>query len=83
MQICSQAVAAFPTAGWGPFPSHDIPTSFNFGRIYDYLVESAPQYIPDFLNDTTAQDMDSEDELDLELSVRPNGMTLKKIIRNN
>lgn len=62
---------AFPTAGWGPFPSHDIPSSFNFGRIYDYLVESGPQYAPEFINETP-QEMDSEDELDLELSVRPN-----------
>lgn len=63
------AVVSFPSNGWQPFPSNNIPTTFNFGRIYDYLVESAPQYRPEFLNDHP-QEMDSEDEL--ELSVGPN-----------
>lgn len=68
-QLCCQAVCDFPTKGWGPFPSQNSPNTFHFGRIYDYLVESAPQYAPEFLHDTV-QEMDSEDEL--ELSVGPN-----------
>ncbi|KAK3920441.1 Zinc finger SWIM domain-containing protein 4, partial [Frankliniella fusca] len=32
-----------PNKGWGPFVSVCIPKSFNYGHIYNYLVESAPQ----------------------------------------
>lgn len=67
--MCSQAVSDFPKEGWGPFPSRDIPSAFHFGRIFDYLVESAPQYAPDIVQESV-HEMDSEDEL--ELSVRPN-----------
>ncbi|KAK3931102.1 Alkaline nuclease, partial [Frankliniella fusca] len=35
---------SFPSRNWDTFPSRDIPLSFNFGQIYNYLVETMPEY---------------------------------------
>lgn len=37
----------YPVTGWGTFPSVDLPPMFNWGHVYFYLVESAPEYNPD------------------------------------
>lgn len=54
----------FPTYGWCVFPSRDIPHNFNFGSVYNYLVETMPQ-----LEDSDdASSGDEEEEELVELS---------------
>lgn len=49
---------AFPVQGWKEFPSLNIPTMFNYGHVYHYLVESVDHLLEtegdndDFAEDT-------------------------------
>ncbi len=41
MQECSKdPVTIFPSDGWKKFPHNNLPSNFNYGHIYHYLVES-------------------------------------------
>lgn len=46
LQILGLKSAILPVTGWGSFPSVNIPCMLNWGHVYFYLVESAPQYKP-------------------------------------
>ncbi|XP_052128343.1 uncharacterized protein LOC113214356 [Frankliniella occidentalis] len=52
----STQVHQYPTEGWKPFPSVDMPVMFNYGHIYFYLVESIPS-----LPQSDESDEDCED----------------------
>ena len=49
-----------PVEGWGNFPSKDIPGMFNYGHVYQYLIESVAQFGQAGLS----QNASSEDEDD-------------------
>ena len=46
-------VSGFPTSGWTSFPSRNIPEMFNYGNIYQYLVESLNNIMCPGYNDGT------------------------------
>ncbi|KAK3917994.1 Serine carboxypeptidase 1 [Frankliniella fusca] len=63
-----QNSALFPETGWDPFPSRDIPQSYNFGSVYYYLVESMPQYQdPSMINSGEESVSEEEDEENVEV----------------
>ncbi|KAE8748062.1 hypothetical protein FOCC_FOCC005257 [Frankliniella occidentalis] len=53
---------SFPSQNWDTFPSRDIPLSFNFGQIYNYLVETMPEYHelgdPSAISESSGEDDD-------------------------
>ncbi|KAK3919042.1 Transportin-1 [Frankliniella fusca] len=51
-----------PITGWRPFPGFKIPTMFNEGHIYHWIVESVPRVLPTFLRDLQTDDIDVEGE---------------------
>ncbi|KAE8749229.1 hypothetical protein FOCC_FOCC004137, partial [Frankliniella occidentalis] len=63
-----QNSALFPETGWDPFPSRDIPQSYNFGSVYYYLVESMPQYQdPSIINSGEESVSEEDDEENVEV----------------
>lgn len=47
----TQQELQFPSRGWQTFPSVSIPSMFNYGHIYFYLVESMPTLIEELDSD--------------------------------
>lgn len=62
LYLCMQEISLrtdqeiFHAVGWGIFPSRDIPTNFNFGSVFYYLVETMPQLEPTDPNITECDD---------------------------
>jgi len=49
-----------PADGWGKVPSVDIPSKYNFGHLYHYLIETRPKLsIPEEHIIATSKDSDS------------------------
>ena len=40
-----------PLTGWRDFPSHCIPSLFNYGHVYFYALESLPNDVEDIDDD--------------------------------
>ena len=45
---------SFPQSGWKQFPSQNIPTNFNYGHVYYYLIESIESVLNGSNNDCHA-----------------------------
>lgn len=51
-----------PEQGWGTFPTTDIPMMFNYGHVYQYLIESVAKFGQTGLSQHASSD--SEDDRD-------------------
>ncbi|XP_034239125.1 uncharacterized protein LOC117644048 [Thrips palmi] len=52
----------FPPTGWEVFPSRDMPSNFNFGSVFNYIVETMPQ-LPDPASNTPLADSSDEEDI--------------------
>ncbi|KAK3928981.1 Ubiquitin carboxyl-terminal hydrolase 36 [Frankliniella fusca] len=60
--IATQQGIKFPSKGWKPFPSADIPSMFNYGHIYFYTVESRPTLQTEESDTDSGCEEDQEDQ---------------------
>ena len=75
-----------PVEGWGNFPTTDIPGMFNYGHVYQYLIESVAQFGQTGLGSQNASSDSEDDDRDFPQdsgytsTARPlrNGMNLMK-----
>ena len=50
-----------PVEGWGNFPTTDIPGMFNYGHVYQYLIESVAQFGQTGLSQNASSDSEDDD----------------------
>ena len=53
-------VPTVPSLAWHSFPSQDIPSLFNYGHIYYYMLEFIKTVLTDM--DTNAHQSDKDDD---------------------
>lgn len=63
MQNTEGRLPLLPILGWGEFPSQDIPNMLNWGHMYVFLVENAPNWIESL--DLPPDDDDDDDDEEL------------------